>query len=268
MRKLTHIQALTEFATALDNSIPQNRKNSEKPISALAIFVGLSPQSYQFTRLLTWLIAFYYDARSTLDKASLAERNRDTARANLHALFEPFLPPFSGVAIGGWFASAMSPTNQSYFDLLNDVLVVQQPIFMPGKEDLSSYEAQLKELVQELEEIGLPPWIERDFRESIELTLIAVEKLPFVAHRLVQDAHSVVLARLFSCASPEHRKFMVKVATVVNIVLAAFIMPHEAADAAQAYYGWMLESPVDAKQIEACSRPLALPAPAKKGGAT
>ena len=264
MRRVTHIQALTEFANALHDSIAQNRRSSEKPISALSTFVGLHAQSYQFTRLLTWLIAFYYDALSTLDDASLAERNRNTAKANLHALFEPFLPPFTTPAIGNWFSAAMSSTNQSYFDLLNDVIVLQQPIFIPDVEDLRSYETQLRDVLAELERVKLPPWIERDFTEAIQLTLLAVEKLPFVAHRLVQDAHSTILARLFSVATPEHRKFMVKVATIVNVVFAAFIMPNEASDAAEAYYGWMLESQTDVKQIAACAQPLALPAPSKK----
>jgi hypothetical protein len=265
MRTTTHIEALTDFATALHDSVPQARKNSDKPLSVLSTYVGLSIQSYQFTRVLTWVIAFYYDAVSTLDGAEMADRNRDTAKTNLHTLFAPFLPPFDSNLVSHWYAQSMSAVNVSYFDLLNDVMVKQHPIYIPGKDDLESYRSQLKGVLIELAEAKLPKWIERDFEDAIQLTLLAIEKLPFVAHRLIREAHSSILGRLFDVVSPDHKKLMVKVATIVNLVMIAFVMPHEGSEAIGTYYGWMAESPVDVKQIEACARPLALPAPDKSG---
>lgn len=264
MRTLTHIEALTEFATTVYEAAPGPRAASERPVPTLAKVLGLRMETYQFTRVLTWIIAFYYEAVSTLNHANIAERNRDTAKSNLASVFAPFLPPFQNPTVAAWYTSAMSATNQSYFDLLNDVLIKQQPIHLPEASDIDKYKTDLASILSELKDVGLPPWIEKDFQESIQLTLLALDKIPFVAHKIIQDAHNTILARLFSIARPEHRKFMVRVATTINVVLAAFVMPYEATEAAHAYYGWMMQSPVDVQQIEACATPLALPPPTSK----
>lgn len=212
------------------------------------------------------MIAFCDEAITVVDSSSLSEKNKTTAKANLKALYQPFLPPFVHTNVQDWFRSAMSDTNQSYFDLLSDTIVSEHPIYLPETKDIDKYKADLQSILADLEKVGLPQWVYRAFQDSVSLTLLAIDKLPFLAHKIIQDAHNTVLARLFSVTTPEHRKFMVRVATTMNIIFTAFVMPHEASEAAQSYYGWVLESPVDVRQIEACSQPLALPPPSKEAG--
>jgi hypothetical protein len=69
------------------------------------------------------------------------------------------------------------------------------------------------------------------------------------------------LSKLFSAGTAEQKKFMVKVATTINVILAAFVMPHAGYEAATTYYSWVSDSATDPKQIERIAAPLALPAP-------
>jgi hypothetical protein len=265
MRTLTHIAALTELATSLAEADRDVHENP--PALALAAYLGINAQSYQFTRILTWIIAFYYEGVEVIKSSSgLSENNKNTALHNYSVLFQPFLPPFSGNAkVHQWRTASLSATNMAYFELLNDIIIKENPIYLPEMSDVSKYHEDLKAILEEVKQASLPPWIRKDFEESISLTIIAIDKVPFLAHRIIQDAHSTVLARLFSVATPEHRKLMVRVATVMNIVFAAFVMPYEASEAGNSYYSWVVESPPDIKQIEACAQPLALPPPAPKG---
>jgi hypothetical protein len=260
MRKITHIQALTSFADDLFTTTPNNQKGS-KPVLVLSNYLGLPSGSSKFSRILTWIISFYQEGVSTIGSSTLSEKNKVTASQNVYKLFVPFMPPFEGANLDAWFKQAMSDTNQSYFDLLSDAILDTHPIFVPDAEDIHRFKSDLTALLSDMEGIGLPKWINDDFAESIGLTILALDKLPFLAHKIIQDSHNTILARLFSVTTPEHKKFMVKVATTMNVVFAAFIMPFEAQQATSAYYNWMLESPIDTKQIDACSAPLALPAP-------
>lgn len=263
MQRITHIEALTSLAIRVKEGTAAQQVNSASPVSILAKVVGLEIKSTQFLRILMWLIAFYNDGMETISNSGLSDKNRDVAEDNTRALFSPFLPPF-GNTINQWFSSNMSATNQSYFDLLSDAIIDKHPIYVPEPSDITSYANDLNKLLQEMESLDLPRWINNDFKAAIELTLIAIEKLPFLAHRIIQDSHSTILSKLLLVAKPEHKKFMVRVATTINIILAAFVMPHEATDAAASYYGWAVHSPADIKQIEACAAPLALPAPEAK----
>lgn len=258
MKKTTHIEALTQFASDIQR---HGRKHSNKPVAAFAGYVGLGVSSYQFTRILTWTIAFYQDALNTLETEDITDRNRSTAESILKSIFVPFLPPFTNKTVEDWYSSAMSETNQSYLDLLNNIVIKNQPIFVPEPSDLSEYSDELYKILGELDSVDLPRWIKRDFEEAVQLTLVAIEKLPFVAHRIIRDAHASILSKLFSAVSPDQKKFIVRAATTINLVLAAFVMPHAAVDAASTYYGWAFDSAVDVKQIEACAAPLALPPP-------
>lgn len=259
MEKTTHIAALASLANTL-NKFNGSRRNSETPLSVLASLLGLPVESHKFIRALTWIIAFYNEGVNTIQDSSLSESNKSAALNNIRTLFQPFLPPFAA-QMQPWYASAMSQTNQSYFDLLSDALKDRYAIYVPDQETLSSLIARLSGLLVELKDQGLPKWINDDFEEAMSLTLTTIEKLPFLAHKVIQSAHASILARLFSVANPEHKRFMVKVATTINIVLAAFIMPAEAVDAGRSYYGWMSESAADQKQIDQYAQPLALPPP-------
>jgi hypothetical protein len=220
----------------------------------------LDIKSYQFIRVLTWLIAFYHDAVDSIDKSSLSDKNKITAKTNLGALFSPFLPPFQANVLL-WYSQVMSPTNESYFDLLSDTIIQTSAINLPEESDLNIYKNDLAKIIDEIDSIGLPRWIRDDVKESVDMAILALEVYPFLAHRLIRESHKSILSTLFSTTTPDQKKFLVKVATTINIVLAAFIMPHEASEAATTYYGWAIEAPSDVKQIEGCAQPLALPAP-------
>lgn len=258
-RSTTHIQALVSFAEAIHNSAG-NRLQNATPLEALANHLGMSIQDHKFLRILTWVIAFCREAVDTIESSNLSEKNKKTASSNITALFNPFLPPFSG-KLGSWYNHSLSATNQSYFDLLSDTIVDQFPIYIPDQKTIDKQKSSLRELLVEMETIKLPKWINDDFSQSIEMTIIAMEKIPFLAHRIIQDAHSTILARLFSASTIENKRFMVKVATAINVVFAAFIMPFEAQQAGNYYYQWIGDSAVSQDQIDACAKPLALPAP-------
>lgn len=264
MMKTTHIASLAQLAIAL-NEFSGDRRRGENPLNLLANMLNLNVESHQFIRVLTWIIAFYNEGIRTVETSTLSEKNKSASLSNMRTLFQPFLPPFQS-SMQTWFGTAMSQTNQSYFDLLSDSLRDQNAIYVPDQEDLDKYRDQLMKLLEEIEQIGLPKWINDDFNESISLTLSAIDKIPFLAHRVIQDAHATILARLFSVSSPDHKRFMVKVATVMNVILAAFVMPHEATEAGNAYYEWIAQSPVSQAQIDDCAKPLALPAPTSAGG--
>ena len=258
-RSTTHIQALVNFAEAIHNSAG-NRLQNSTPLEALANHLGMSIQDHKFLRILTWIIAFCREAVDTIESSSLSEKNKGTASSNITALFNPFLPPFSG-KVGTWYNSSLSATNQSYFDLLSDAIVDQFPIYIPDQETIDEHKSSLRDILVEMEKMNLPKWINDDFSQSIEMTIVAIEKIPFLAHRIIQDAHSSILARLFSDSTIENKRFMVKVATAINVVFAAFIMPFEAQEAGNYYYRWIGDSAVSQDQIDACAKPLALPAP-------
>ena len=259
MRKTTHIASIAELAITLHN-FSGNRRNGEAPIATLASFLGLSLDGHQFVRILTWVIAFYQEGETIIRESDLTEKNKSAAISNLKNLFQPFLPPFSG-QMQTWFNSAMSQTNQSYYDLLSDSLRKQHSISIPDSNQIAVYAQQLSNLLVEMKRIELPKWISDDFSDSISLTIQAIEKIPFIAHRVLYNTHSSIIASLFFRVSSDHKKFIVKVATTVNIVFAAFVMPHEASEAGQTYYEWMASSAISQEQIDACARPLALPAP-------
>lgn len=178
----------------------------------------------------------------------------------MRQLFSPLLPPFGG-HVKDWYNRNMSDTNESYFDLLSDTLIISSPIFLPSDEQVTEYKVKLNALLDELNDLNFPRWVNDEFREAIGLTLIALEKMPFLAHRIVREAHSNILSKLFASGDQKQKSYVVRLATTINIVLAAFVMPHEAAEATNTYYDWAIASPVDTKQIEACAKPLALPAP-------
>lgn len=209
------------------------------------------------------MIAFYHDALEAVKSSSISEKNMNVAIENLSKLFAPLLPPFPASNLNTWHKSAMSATNEAYFDLLADAIVDQHAINVPEQSDIDIMKQDILDLRQQLEEMKLPRWINDDFEESLALTFIALDKMPFLAHRIINDAHSSILSKLFSSGTAEQKKFMVKVATTINVILAAFVMPHAGYEAATTYYGWISESATDPKQIESIAAPLALPAPSQ-----
>lgn len=260
MEITTHIEALVRLATSLHQGSTNSQK-THPPIQQLAEYLGVKPQSFQFARILTWMIAFYEDALDAISNSPLSDKNRVTAISNLQALFSPFLPPSFGGSIGTWYNQVMSATNESYFDLLSDTIKQHKPIYLPSKTDTQKMVNELSELLDQLEGVGLPRWINDDFKGSIGLTVLVLEKIPFLAHRIVNDMHGSIVSKLLLVVPESQKQFLVKAATAINIVLAAFVMPSEAQEAYDSYYGWFAESPSDSRLIEQMAKPLALPSP-------
>jgi hypothetical protein len=261
MIRTSHIGGLIRFADTL-RGLGGDSVN-QAPIMVLAGYVGLGPTSSQFARLLYWMSEFLNDAERALSSLAIEDDSKSVASDILASVVAPFRPPFAGNNLGHWLSQSFSATNREYLKLLSNVLAASAPIFLPEQDDVTTERVKLDKILSDIENHGLPDWVVDDFRETVGLAIVAMEKVPYLAHLAISDANRSIAASILSDIPLPSKKLLVRASVVLNALLAVYIMPHEAAEATDSYYQWLITSQPSATQMEKQTVPLSLPAPAK-----
>ncbi|MBL0914924.1 MAG: hypothetical protein IBJ13_05245 [Sphingopyxis sp.] len=211
--------------------------------------------------MILWLGAFINDGRDALARSSLSEGNKDIAVELFNKLSSPFRYPFGLTKFFDFKNSQLEAEKLSHLSLIDEWVSKEVPIFIPEQAEISEIVDKLKAIDAEFSELDIPQFIRTDFSNHLKLYITVATKMPMVAHQLISNESTKLISWLLSSLSPEAKKTVSKAAIAINALVAVFIAPVEASNAAHTYYEWMLEVEPTVAAIEGVVAPPALPAP-------
>ena len=262
----THIQSVIVLLDLLERH-EQKRAGTGfivlPPLGALANYLDLSTESIAFIKAVQWVSVFVQDGRDTILKSSLSEENKKAAITLYSKITTPFVYPFSATQVSQHIKSTLSETTRSHLSLLNEWILKEFPIYIPEPGDINALIADLEDVKEDFDKLNLPKYIKEDFAQHIDLYVNMAQKLPFVAHQLLIHESSKLSSWLLSNLPQDAKRVVVRAATAVNLLVAAFIAPAEASGAYETYYAWAAQAQPANKQLEAAAAPLQLAPPIK-----
>jgi hypothetical protein len=264
--KSTHIKSVITLLDILPKYELRKAASGHTTVAtlgALANYLQFETDSVAFIKTLQWVSVFIQDGRDTILKSSLSDENKKAAVELYAKISSPFIYPFPPNQATQHIRNTLSETSRSHLSLLSEWIQKESPIYVPDPEDISLLIADLAKIGVEFSKLDLPGYLKEDFSQHLQLYITISEKIPFVAHQLLIHEATKLSAWLLSNLPQEAKRVIVKAATVVNLLVAAFIAPAEASDAYSTYYAWAAQAQPEAKQLMAAAAPLQLPPPAK-----
>jgi len=228
---------------------------------ALAKLLGLNAVSIEFGKVILWIGAFVSDGFDAIGRSSLKDGDRSAALAIFTELSAPFRYPYAGGPVQEHMGKMLTGERMSYMSLLDAYIKNEHPIYIPEPTEISETIETLRNCQKDFSQLDVPAYIKEDFHKTIDLYIIVATHLPMVAHRLVSAESSNLISWLLSSIPDDAKNTVARAALAINVLVAAFVAPSEAADAGNSYYKWYSQVTASNPAIEASVAPKALPAP-------
>lgn len=262
--RTSHIGAVVELMDKLPTKDPAiGGGTALVTLASVATTLKIDLHSISFGKCLLWINAFVLDGDDVLKRSTLKEQDKIAALGSYRSLTNPFRYPFSGENHDQFQKKTLTPERRSFFSLLDQFLQKEHPIYVPSVSEIDDLIRQLHDIIAEFKNLSIAEYIKQDFEDQLNLYIVIATELPMVAHRLLANESKTLISWLLSTLPDDAKRTVSKAAIVINVLVAAFVAPAEASDAATSYYKWFSEVSPQPKLIETTVAPKALPAPRK-----